>query len=133
MNLGLLNLPWWGYVLVTLALTHITIVSVTIFLHRNQAHRALAAVKLWLHGDVKRVPQQERAILEQALRSSTVLSTIDSMRKELIGVWSRTTASNEQMVKHLEDWCRRAEASGIGALRDFSRKLRRYDALLGDM
>jgi stearoyl-CoA desaturase (delta-9 desaturase) len=38
---GLLDLPWWGYVLVTLALTHVTIVCVTVFLHRHQAHRAL--------------------------------------------------------------------------------------------
>ncbi|MGQ9686059.1 MAG: DesA family fatty acid desaturase [Thiobacillaceae bacterium] len=37
----LIDLPWWGYVLVTLALTHVTIASVTIFLHRAQAHRAL--------------------------------------------------------------------------------------------
>ncbi len=41
MQLGLLDLPWWGYVLVTLGLTHITIAAVTIFLHRSQAHRAL--------------------------------------------------------------------------------------------
>lgn len=39
--LGLLQLPWWGYIVVTLILTQITIVSVTIFLHRCQAHRAL--------------------------------------------------------------------------------------------
>lgn len=38
---GLWHLPWWGYPLVLLAMTHITIVSVTIFLHRHQAHRAL--------------------------------------------------------------------------------------------
>lgn len=38
---GLLQLPWWGYVVVTLVLTQITIMSVTIFLHRCQAHRAL--------------------------------------------------------------------------------------------
>ncbi|MGH8504222.1 MAG: fatty acid desaturase, partial [Gammaproteobacteria bacterium] len=38
---GLLSLPWWGYLVVGLVLTHITIVSVTIFLHRCQAHRAL--------------------------------------------------------------------------------------------
>lgn len=39
---GLCNLPWWGYPLVLLILTHITIVSVTVFLHRHQAHRALS-------------------------------------------------------------------------------------------
>jgi stearoyl-CoA desaturase (delta-9 desaturase) len=38
---GLLNLNVWQLVLVTLALTHVTIVSVTVFLHRSQAHRAL--------------------------------------------------------------------------------------------
>ena len=38
---GLFDLPWWGYVVVALALTHVTIASVTIFLHRHQAHRAL--------------------------------------------------------------------------------------------
>src|SRR3954464_5430127 len=38
---GLLDLPWWGYVVVALALTHVTIAAVTIYLHRCQAHRAL--------------------------------------------------------------------------------------------
>ncbi len=35
------DLPWWGFVAVALALTHVTIASVTIFLHRNQAHRSV--------------------------------------------------------------------------------------------
>jgi len=38
---GLIDLSFWGYVGVALVLTHITIASVTIFLHRCQAHRAL--------------------------------------------------------------------------------------------
>jgi hypothetical protein len=38
---GWLDLPWWGLVIVALVLTHITIASVTIYLHRHQAHRAL--------------------------------------------------------------------------------------------
>ena len=38
---GLLDLPWWGLVLVTLGMTHVTIVAITIYLHRHQAHRAL--------------------------------------------------------------------------------------------
>ena len=38
---GLFDLPWWGLVAVALVLTHVTIASVTIFLHRHQAHRAL--------------------------------------------------------------------------------------------
>ena len=38
---GLFDLPWWGLAIVTLALTHVSIAAVTIFLHRHQAHRAL--------------------------------------------------------------------------------------------
>ena len=38
---GVFHLPWWGYVVVTLILTHITIASITIFLHRHQTHLAL--------------------------------------------------------------------------------------------
>ena len=38
---SLFDLNWWQLLLVTLGLTHITIASVTIFLHRAQAHRAV--------------------------------------------------------------------------------------------
>ena len=38
---GLMPLPWWGYIVVALALTHVTIAAVTIYLHRCQAHHAL--------------------------------------------------------------------------------------------
>ena len=38
---GLLELSGWGYFWATMLLTHITIASVTIFLHRAQAHRGL--------------------------------------------------------------------------------------------
>ncbi|MES2879611.1 MAG: fatty acid desaturase [Pseudomonadota bacterium] len=38
---GFWDLTWWQMVLFTLAMTHITMISVTVFLHRHQAHRAL--------------------------------------------------------------------------------------------
>ena len=38
---GLIVLPWWGYIIAALILTHVTIAAVTIYLHRHQAHRAL--------------------------------------------------------------------------------------------
>lgn len=38
---GLLDLSFWELVLATLLLTHVTIIAVTVFLHRAQAHRAL--------------------------------------------------------------------------------------------
>lgn len=66
---GLLSLPWWGDVLVALALTHVTIASVTIFLHRHQAHRALELgplashfFRFWLWMTTGMVTQQWAAI-----------------------------------------------------------------------
>ncbi len=38
---GLLQAAWWQIVIFTLVMTHVTIVAVTIFLHRSQAHRGL--------------------------------------------------------------------------------------------
>ena len=38
---GMLAATWWQVLLFTAVVTHITIVSVTIFLHRAQSHRAL--------------------------------------------------------------------------------------------
>jgi len=43
-----------------------------------------------------------------------------------MATWERSTVSKEELVANLEDWCKRAEASGILALQQFSRKLRAY-------
>src|SRR4030065_1636171 len=39
---GLLNLSLWGHIGAVLLLTHITIISVTVYLHRTQTHQALS-------------------------------------------------------------------------------------------
>ncbi|MEJ5211305.1 MAG: fatty acid desaturase [Burkholderiales bacterium] len=80
----------------------------------------------WLHLDEAALPVPERETLEQALHSSRVLATIYAMRKELAAIWARSTASQEELLKRLEDWCQRAEASGIEALQQFARRLRAY-------
>lgn len=38
---GLLDLPLWGYVVLTLVVTHITVTAVTLYLHRDATHRGL--------------------------------------------------------------------------------------------
>jgi stearoyl-CoA desaturase (delta-9 desaturase) len=48
------------------------------------------------------------------------------MRAELAALWNRSSATREQLVAQLQDWCHRAETSGIGPLRDFSMRLRSY-------
>jgi stearoyl-CoA desaturase (delta-9 desaturase) len=84
------------------------------------------ALKRWLHIETSTLPALELEQRDRVLKASTRLATVYTMRDELASVWQRSTASKEQLVHQLEDWCRRAEASGIEALQNFSRRLRCY-------
>ncbi len=88
--------------------------------------KALRTFRQWLHQDASSISLEQRASLDETLSSSRVLETIYSFRKELAALWERSTVSSEQLVKQLEDWCQRAEASGIAQLAQFSRRLRAY-------
>jgi stearoyl-CoA desaturase (Delta-9 desaturase) len=91
-----------------------------------QDARALQALGPWLSRDEKMLQERERARLAELLPKSRALQIMVSMRRELAALWGRSTASREQLVKQLQDWCRRAEASGIGPLVEFSERLRSY-------
>ena len=85
----------------------------------------VSALKRWFARDGE-VQAQDRASLEAALTKSQRLETIYAMRRDLTAVWERSSASREQLVKQLQDWCHRAEVSGIAQLQEFSLRLRRY-------
>jgi stearoyl-CoA desaturase (delta-9 desaturase) len=85
-----------------------------------------AAVKRWLLRDQDKLEAQERDKLSLVLRHSRALETLYSMRQELTALWQRSSLSREQLVKQLQDWCQRAEQSGIAQLQEFSRRLRCY-------
>jgi stearoyl-CoA desaturase (delta-9 desaturase) len=48
------------------------------------------------------------------------------MHAELVGTWERTNLSREQLLVELQDWCARAESSGVKALQDLVLRMRRY-------
>ena len=83
-----------------------------------------SAIKRWLRRGMGNLGEQEYVALRQILHSSKKLQVIDSMRQELAALGNRSSASREQLVLQLEDWCKRAEESGILALQKFSRQLR---------
>ena len=85
-----------------------------------------ARLKRWLAIDAAALPEKELAERAQVISHSKVLSTVYTMRDELAGVWQRSTASKEQLVHKLEDWCHRADNSGIAPLQEFSKRLRCY-------
>ncbi len=83
-------------------------------------------MKRFLLADPESLSDSDRLKLTAALAKSKALDTIYAMRQELSSVWGRSTESSEQLLARLQDWCRRAEASGIAPLVAFSHQLRRY-------
>ena len=79
-----------------------------------------------LNRDEKKLADTERARLAQTLDKHQALQTAYNMRRELKSLWDRSHASSEQLLKQLQDWCHRAEASGIRPLQEFSFRLRCY-------
>lgn len=99
---------------------------------RIEGAGALSEIAL-LDPDSGRVPKEtllsstpQRPRIEKLIVSSALIGTVHWMRQDLIGLWSRSSASSVQLAQNLEDWCARAEASGIDALRHFAAKLRAY-------
>lgn len=83
-------------------------------------------LKRWVLADAKTLQEEERAKLSLVLSKTRNLDKAYTMREELMAIWQRSTASKDELVKQLEDWCHRAEESGIEALQQFSRRLRSY-------
>ncbi|HJV82308.1 MAG TPA: fatty acid desaturase [Noviherbaspirillum sp.] len=69
-------------------------------------------------------PQKQQ--LSELFVHSKALQTMHEMRVELGAIWERSNSSREQLLHQLQDWCVRAEASGIKALQEFSQRLRSY-------
>ena len=84
----------------------------------------LIAARRWMHRDEVQVPEQFRALLAQARAALPDVDTMVRMREELRQLWLNTHASRAQLALELQAWCKRAEDSGVAALRDFSLQLR---------
>ncbi len=91
-----------------------------------QDAQVVARLRRWLHIDESKLNGTDRNQLEAGLAKSKSLQTVYSMRQDLAAVWSRSSASKEQVLKQLQDWCHRAETSGIKQLEEFSQRLRCY-------
>lgn len=88
--------------------------------------RFLKLAKKYLQREPSKLEAPQKQQLSELLAHSVALKTMHDMRVELGLIWERSTVSREQLVQQLQDWCVRAEASGIQTLYDFSRRLRTY-------
>ncbi len=86
----------------------------------------LKAAKKLLQREPSKLEAPQKQQLSELLAHSSALKTMHEMRVELGLIWERSTVSREQLLCQLQDWCMRAETSGIQTLHDFSRRLRSY-------
>ncbi|MGE0110258.1 DesA family fatty acid desaturase [Aquabacterium sp.] len=91
---------------------------------QGTAAAQLKRVRRWVHRDEAQMPSGMAKEVQQTLASLPQLDKLIAMREELRALWTRTNVSAEQLVHDLQEWCHRAESSGIAALQEFSRKLR---------
>jgi stearoyl-CoA desaturase (Delta-9 desaturase) len=70
--------------------------------------------------------EEAHRVLHDLLARYEVLRAVVEFRESLQQAWNGMSASQSGAVQHLRDWCVRAEASGIQALREFAVRLRDY-------
>ncbi len=87
---------------------------------------ALRAARRWIGVERESLCERSRALVDAAAHASPTLGKLLRMREELKAVWEQTNLNADQLRQSLQDWCRRAEDSGVVALRDISQRLRRY-------
>jgi len=90
--------------------------------------RLIQTAQRWLHLDAAHWSAQDRASAGEVFAASSAIRKLVEMRAELAATWERSNASAEQLLAHLQDWCHRAEGSGVTALQELAIRLRRYQA-----
>ncbi|HWU97472.1 MAG TPA: fatty acid desaturase [Oxalicibacterium sp.] len=86
----------------------------------------LRSARKLLHREPTQLQEPHKEQLTTLFAHSKPLQTMHEMRVELGAIWERSHATRDQLLHQLQDWCARAEASGITALREFSLRLRSY-------
>ncbi|MBL8520375.1 MAG: fatty acid desaturase [Betaproteobacteria bacterium] len=88
--------------------------------------KAIRNLKHWLRSDADQLSAESRASLKETLAHSKVLDNLYTLRLDLAKIWERSTLTKEELASRLEEWCKRAEATGIAQLQQFTRQLKSY-------
>ncbi|MFL9963208.1 acyl-CoA desaturase [Paraburkholderia sediminicola] len=92
----------------------------------REKYQVMRGARSWFHKEEAGLDEPQKRLLPQIFANSQKLKTYIDMRNELAAMWERSNASRDQLLIQLQDWCHRAEQSGIKALQDFAMRLRRY-------
>ncbi len=88
--------------------------------------RFLKSSRKLMKRDPAKLEASHKQQLIELFEHSKALETMHHMRVELGAIWERSHFTRDQLLHQLQDWCARAEASGIKSLQEFSLRLRSY-------
>lgn len=86
----------------------------------------LRSAKSLLIRDTSLIKAPQKQYLTAALETFHSLKTAYHFRLTLQEIWSRSTASQKELLEALQEWCRQAEATGIETLHKFAVRLKTY-------
>jgi len=92
----------------------------------REKYKVMRGARKWFDKEEASLNEPQKRQLPQIFANSQKLRTYIELRNELAAIWERSSASREQLLTQLQDWCHRAEQSGIKALQEFASRLRRY-------
>ncbi|WP_186268445.1 DesA family fatty acid desaturase [Burkholderia gladioli] len=92
----------------------------------SEKYQLLRGARSWFHKDEEGLNEPQKRLLPEIFANSQKMHTYFQLRQDLASMWDRSNASREQLLAQLQDWCHRAEQSGIKALQEFATRLRRY-------
>jgi len=92
----------------------------------REKYQLMRGARKWFHKEEDGLDEPQKRMLSEIFANSQKLYTYFQLRQELAAIWERSNASREQLLVQLQDWCHRAEQSGIKALQEFALRLRRY-------
>ncbi|MEE8482604.1 MAG: transposase, partial [Acidiferrobacterales bacterium] len=110
--------------------------DVTHRVHREELRKAdrqdhskwalLKKARRLMKKEIAHLSQKNRERLQKLLQHHGSLNTVYEMKRKLQDIWDQSSVTPEHLLHALEEWCLQAEATGIKALNDFSKKLRTY-------
>jgi stearoyl-CoA desaturase (delta-9 desaturase) len=92
----------------------------------REKYQLMRGARSWFHKEEAGLDEPQKRQLPEIFANSQTLRTFIELRNDLSAIWERSNASREQLLVQLQDWCHRAEQSGIKALQEFAMRLRRY-------
>jgi len=78
----------------------------------------------WLCKDENKLSSLHKTRLENLMSANDRMKHLIEMRRELTQIWSRSSATGDQLLEQLHHWCIKAEKSNNQFLQLFSQKLK---------